>query len=358
MDCCFKNIWTPDIGSACPTIGALLSHRCINIVHDGADYFLQDSALIAWLHRYPHYVICGIGGSVGISEVFKCFFDSTHFTVCDSVESESLRRLFSEHEGNGFIFISKSGATYETLAQLQDLLSHGLSREQILIITQPTTSPLRNIAYEFKILCRDHPEDIGGRFSAFSIVGLLPLYLSGQDVRQYLRTAADFVQRDLSLCDGLSAASRGALFLYDAHRAGANLCVNFVYGHRLAAFNNWLSQLIAESCGKKSSGLLPFGCIGPRDQHSVLQFLLDGDCKPVWTFVTTTDDARVMRMCRDAFYAIENNHMRFFSIHSANNLYEMLLYFMCEVILFCDLLGIDAFSQDAVEQLKQKFVAK
>lgn len=343
----------------------LLSHRCINIVYDGADYFLRDSALIEWLQRYEHYVICGTGGSIGISEVFQCFFDATKLTVCDDIEYNVLKRVYVEHQNAGFIFISKSGTTYETLIQLRSLIDYGLPHKQILIVTQQHLSPMRCIAEELCLLHREHPEDIGGRFAAFSIVGLLPLYLAGQDVMHYLQTAADFVERgwNLRACNAdfrveNATSSAGALFLYEASRAGANLMVNFVYGRRLSAFNSWLSQLIAESCGKNSSGILPLGCIGPRDQHSVLQFLLDGACRPAWTFIADSQDVRVMQMCENTFADVENEHMRLFKIRSAENLYELLMHFIIEVILFCDLLNINAFSQEAVEQLKQKFIAK
>lgn len=184
--------------------------------------------------------------------------------------------------------ISKSGNTVETVAQTLFALDRAIERlgatgaaRHFTIVTQPGPSPLRSIAEEYGMDILPHDPDIGGRFSVFSLVGLLPAGVGGIDVRAVRRGAASALNHALAVGDrgdghvttpGLSAAVTVAL----ARLRGISQSVLFGYGDRLASFGEWYRQLVAESLGKGGQGITPIFARGATDQHSQLQLYLDG----------------------------------------------------------------------------------
>jgi glucose-6-phosphate isomerase len=131
------------------------------------------------------------------------------------------------------------------------------------------------------------PKNVGGRFSVFSAVGLLPLAIVGIDIDEILRGAREL--HDDFFLDGASNFLRSdaktrllkkARFLVE-YKNKFNINVVFSYSSRLEGFNKWYIQLWGESLGKidinsSRQGLTPIGIIGPIDQHSFLQLIIEG----------------------------------------------------------------------------------
>lgn len=233
-------------------------------------------------------VVVGIGGSaLGTSAIYK-FLKYTHqfskklfviettdpLVICDEMESIDLANAH-------FCIISKSGTTVETISVYKYIASIvDINSQNCTIITDEGSLLERHaIDNEFKVF--HIPHNVGGRFSVLSAVGLVPLTMIGVDTKSLLAGAKNiydsfFNQKgyDTSL---LKKAS------YYAQTANTyNINCLFSYSEVFREFNAWYVQLWGESLGKKQLhsqlhvGLTPVGLIGPTDQHSFLQLIVDG----------------------------------------------------------------------------------
>ncbi len=186
-----------------------------------------------------------------------------------------------------FLAVSKSGSTAETLMQLLVVIA-ALEKasisiaERISVVTEPKPSALRKLAQERGFALLDHPDDIGGRFSVLSIVGLLPAMLAGLSAEK-IRAGAASVWRAAKAGD--TFAAEGAAFAVAGSEAGKVISVLMPYSDRLDRFAFWYRQLWAESLGKNGKGTLPVRALGPVDQHSQLQLYLDGPNNAVYSVI-------------------------------------------------------------------------
>ncbi len=200
------------------------------------------------------------------------------------------------HQKIGVLAISKSGHTTETLAQLHFLLSFFPQKEplKIMVITEENDhddglNPLREIAQSHGFPIIHHPKNVGGRFSALSVVGLMPLgfkYNLSLDELLVLRqeawnTANYLVSGENSfLIDQI-------LQLNHLFSIGKRQHIMMIYGDK--SFGAWWAQLVAESLGKTKNrtcfGFTPIVAVGTLDQHSQLQLYLDGPKDKIFTMV-------------------------------------------------------------------------
>jgi glucose-6-phosphate isomerase len=188
-----------------------------------------------------------------------------------------------------FVVISKSGGTPETLVQalaaLGAVKAAGLAKrvpELFLGITEPAApakaNGLRTLFEAHGIPILDHHPGIGGRFSVFTNVGLLPAMARGLDVRAVRAGARDVVDQLMAAKSprGLAPAEGAAVAVGLARARGVRAQVMMPYSDRLGRFSAWFAQLWAESLGKNGQGTAPIACLGPVDQHSQLQLFMDG----------------------------------------------------------------------------------
>ena len=193
-----------------------------------------------------------------------------------------------------FLAISKSGATAETLAvfasfwaEAAEALGPAEAAKRFLVVTGPDESPLRRLARRHGIGILDHEADVVGRMSIFANVGLLPAAIDGVDGRA-VRAGARVVAEQALTADAatdcppaLGAAMQVALM----RERGATASILMPYADRLADFSLWYAQLWAESLGKQGCGSMPYPALGMVDQHSQLQFWLDGPPIGVYTLI-------------------------------------------------------------------------
>ena len=183
-----------------------------------------------------------------------------------------------------FIVISKSGGTIETTSHLKFILhTFNISldseafKEHFVFITDEK-SPLDKFGEDFSVKRFYIPQNVGGRFSVFTAVGLLPLHILGYDISKLLEGAQSlkesfFSKNEDTLC-------KKALF-YAANHEETPINVLFSYSSAFKYFNDWYVQLWGESLGKinidgTKVGLTPIGIIGSVDQHSFLQLIIEG----------------------------------------------------------------------------------
>ena len=192
-----------------------------------------------------------------------------------------------------FIVISKSGTTIETISIFKYLMSiTKIDKSNLLVITE-NDSKLNTFAKANDINSFEIPKNVGGRFSVLSNVGLVPLYLAGFNIDELLKGAKNistsfFEQHELY--DHLIKKARTYYEFKDVY----NINAVFSYSQLLEGFNKWYIQLWGESLGKidinnTNQGLTPIGLLGPVDQHSFLQLIVEGQRDKTVTFIKIKD---------------------------------------------------------------------
>ncbi len=251
--------------------------------------------------RFESMLVFGIGGSALGA---RAAFEALNHTISPAKKkklliNDNLDPLQFEEDWSSsppqntcYVVISKSGGTLETIAQLSFCIERLEAlqlkvEEHIVVLTDSEKGALREWADERGIRALAVPSDVGGRFSVLSTVGLLPLAFAGIHIEGLLEGAIEYFEGrviDLNLVPKL--ASRLVDFeksLFWAH-------VLMPYGTRLKNFSSWFVQLWGESLGKRKSSILatgqiPVAAVGATDQHSLLQFLMEGPNKMVSGFI-------------------------------------------------------------------------
>ena len=192
-----------------------------------------------------------------------------------------------------FIVISKSGTTIETISIFKYLMSiTKIDKSNLLVITE-NDSKLNTFAKANDINSFEIPKNVGGRFSVLSNVGLVPLYLAGFDIDELLKGAkksSDSFFDKKKLFKHLIKKARTYYEFKDVY----NMNAIFSYSQLLEGFNKWYVQLWGESLGKvdvnnTNQGLTPIGLLGPVDQHSFLQLIVEGQRDKTVTFIKIKD---------------------------------------------------------------------
>ena len=242
------------------------------------------------------FVVIGIGGSylgarAAIEFVKSPYYNNMKKDTPDvyfagnSISSSALADLMSICEGRDVCInvISKSGTTTEpavTFRIFRKMLEekYGVegARERIFVTTDRQKGALKNFAdtqgYETFVV----PDDIGGRFSVLTAVGLLPIAVAGIDINEMMRGAAE--AREEYLTDDASATNA---LVYAALRnilynKGKSVEVLVSYEPALQMLCEWWKQLYGESEGKDNKGLFPASVICSTDLHSLGQYIQDG----------------------------------------------------------------------------------
>jgi len=291
-----------------------------------------------------------------------------------------------------FVAISKSGGTAETLMQTIACLSAfktvGLdTRNSFLGVSEPARTGkrngLRDLLAKHQVPMLDHDPNVGGRFSAFSNVGLLPAAVFGLDIAAIRKGASAALAPVLAKKPAaqVPAAAGAALMVALAENKGKSISVMMAYADRLERFTHWYVQLWAESLGKNGKGTTPVAALGPVDQHSQVQLFIGGPRDKLFTVVSLASAGLGPRMdtelaklagepgfggktigdlvaaeARATAETLAKNGCPVRTIQLAKldetSLGELLMHFMLETIIAAHLFGLDAFDQPAVEEGK------
>ncbi|HET9715485.1 MAG TPA: glucose-6-phosphate isomerase [Pseudolabrys sp.] len=328
-----------------------------------------------------------------------------HLHFMDNLDPESFNSLLARlpHATSRFLAISKSGGTAETLMQtiavLSALTDAGLRTripDIFLGVSEPAKSGKRNnmrdLLEKFRVPLLDHDPGVGGRYSAFTNVGLLPAAMLGLDVaaiREGAKLAFAPILAKKPAAEVPSALG-AALAVALAESRGKSISVLMAYSDRLQRFTHWYVQLWAESLGKNGKGTTPIAALGPVDQHSQLQLFIAGPRDKLFTVITVDGagkgpriDADMAKLAGEPGFAdrtigdlvaaearataetLATNGCPVRTIHvdrlDEESLGELMMHFMLETIIAARLLGIDPFDQPAVEEgkvLAKKYLAR
>jgi len=187
------------------------------------------------------------------------------------------------------LVISKSGTTIETIALFKYFYALMQDLNRYIFITDKN-SKLDSLGKELKVKTFYIPKSVGGRFSVLSSVGLVPLVLAGVDIELLLEGARKIRVSFFEEGYIREILLKKAIF-YAKHYREYNINVLFAYSEAMEYFLKWYIQLWGESLGKRQEcsiiniGLTPIGLIGPKDQHSFLQLLMEGNRDKTITFI-------------------------------------------------------------------------
>lgn len=246
----------------------------------------------SFIRNHEALIVIGIGGSyLGAKAAINALKHNF------SEQTDSLQIYFAGHNVDPIYLadlidvisekdvvlnvISKSGTTLETLLAFR-ILKEKLeekygdkAKERIIITTDCKTGTLRKYADKNNIQNFNVPDNIGGRYSVLTPVGLLPIAAAGIDIREILAGANTLVD-EYSKFDITHPYLQYAAFRYLFNKKGKYIEVLTYYQEKLRYFAEWYKQLFAESEGKDGKGVFPASMMFSTDLHSFGQLLQDG----------------------------------------------------------------------------------
>ena len=269
------------------------------------------------------------------------------------------------------LVISKSGNTLETIVNLN---LHNKPKNKKIFITENKASYLSTLAKNLKSEIIHHNNFIGGRFSVLSETGMFPAELMGFKPSNF-RRLNDLIKNKKILN---SLVTNVTAMLNYSKKNYNSIIIN--YDQNAISLFEWYQQLVAESLGKKNKGILPIISNMPKDNHSVMQYYLDGKKNNFYTFFFSKSsstnkinnsnilmkshsylkDLSLNKIIKKQFDATEkvflskNLPFRSFVVSKRDEvtLGQLFCYFMLETILLGRALGVDPYNQPAVELIK------
>jgi glucose-6-phosphate isomerase len=330
--------------------------------------------LIKKLKKFSNIRIIGMGGSIlGIKSIYDFLTNKTKkkFIFVDNLNTNA--KYFNDKKKYLNLVISKSGNTLETISNANVLIN---KKDKNVFITENKDSYLKNLANKLKAQIVEHKNFIGGRYSVLSEVGMLPVELMGLNEKKFKQFNNLIYNKRFinNLIDNVNST----LYLL---KKGKFTSIILNYDERSESFFKWYQQLIAESLGKKSKGILPIISSMPKDNHSLMQFYLDGPKKSLFTFFYVFNKKKIFikndkiltgynylknksidkivyaqKLATEKVFRKKNIPFRSFEVLERNEktIGELFTFFILETILLGRALNINPFDQPSVELIKKE----
>ncbi len=277
-------------------------------------YVKEYAALVE--NRFENVLVLGIGGSAlgGLAVTDALLKPYWNFLTpeqrnnypriffLDNIDPDAITGLLQALDLKKTLVnvITKSGDTAETMSQfmiIKDRLEAELGddyRKNIVATTDKNTGVLRQIAEQEGYKTFVVPDDVGGRFSVFSVVGLLPFALVGIDIDEIMNGIKDMdmALKNTDIFENIAAQNALIHYLLDTQK-GKNISVMMPYSSKLKYVSDWYVQLWAESLGKEKNlngdtvnvGPTPIKALGVTDQHAQIQLFNEGPNNKVINFI-------------------------------------------------------------------------
>ena len=328
--------------------------------------------IISKYKKFSNIRIIGMGGSVLGTEAIYDFLKNKikkKFTFINNLNSNA--DYFKDKNINLNLIISKSGNTLETIANANTLIK---SKDSNIIITENKNSYLTDLAKKLKAEIFEHKNYVGGRYSVLSEVGMLPAELMNLNENKFKQF--NNLIKNKTFTNNLVNNVAATLNLI---KSGKYTSVILNYDEKSENLFKWYQQLIAESLGKKSKGILPIISSMPKDNHSLMQLYLDGPKKSFYTFFNVLDN-RIIKLnnknilsshkylrtqsiekikqsqmlATEKVFRFKKLPFRSFRIlkRDEKSLGELFCFFILETILLGRALNVDPFDQPSVELIK------
>ena len=322
--------------------------------------------------KFNFFQIYGMGGSsLGIQAIYDFMKPKIKkkFYFFDNLDSKN--KIIKTKSKSLNLIISKSGNTLETIVN-----ENIFSGSNKLYITENNNNYLRNTALRLKKEIIEHKNFIGGRYSVLSEVGMLPAELMGLKSNKFKRF--DKLISNQSFVNSLLV---NVNMLYNFIKKGKTNSIILNYDESSYNLFRWYQQLVAESLGKNSKGVLPIISEMPKDNHSLMQLYLDGNRNSFFTFfdVKNNHSPKINKKKIFGSYKYLKKH-NLLSVKSAQKqatinvfrekgipfrnievlkkneetLGDLFIFFMLETILLGKMLKINPYNQPAVELIKKE----
>ena len=353
-------------------------------------------------------VVAGIGGSyLGARAVIEALGNSFAWLLKDSsnptilfagnnIGEDYLAELtdYLKDKKFGVINISKSGTTTETaltfrLLKKQCEAQRGKeeAKKVIVAVTDAKRGAARTCADKEGYTSFIIPDNVGGRFSVLTPVGLLPIACAGFDIRQLVKGAADME----AVCGLETPFEENPAALYAAVRNclygdGKKIEIMVNYQPKLHFISEWWKQLYGESEGKENKGIFPASCDFTTDLHSMGQWIQEGERTIFETVISVEQPNRRLLFPEDEENLDGLNFLAGKRVDEVNKMAELgtqlahvdggvpniriaidrldayhlgqLIYFFERACgIHCQLLGVNAFNQPGVEAYKKNMFA-
>ena len=321
--------------------------------------------------KATNFRIIGMGGSsLGANAIYDFLKKKIkkNFLFFDNLQT-NLKADNKKQYTN--LIISKSGNTVETIINANILIK---KKDKNIFITENKNSYLHLLANKLKAEIIHHNDYIGGRYSVLSEVGMIPSELMGLNPSKF-KQLNNLVKNKKFIN---SLVSNVASILHFSKKKKFNSVI-INYDEKSESLFKWYQQLVAESLGKKKSGILPIVSNMPKDNHSVMQLYLDGFQNNFFTFfyvkekksqqvnsklilpshnyLKDKDLSKItlaQKQATENVFRKKNIPFRSFEIKKRDEktLGELFCFFILETILLGKSLNLNPYDQPAVELIK------
>ena len=326
--------------------------------------------------KFKTVVIIGMGGSILGSKALYSFLKhkiKKNFIFIDNLDFKLLKSIDIKKNPSKFLFIiiSKSGNTTETILNTGYYKNY-LKKNNVIIISEKKNNTLFNLAKKKDYFFIKHNHNIGGRYSIFSEVGMVPAYLMGLNPYKIKKKLLQFYKNKKNFV----ISKKNTKKLYQKK---IKTLVFFNYVPQLDDFLFWSQQLLAESLGKNKKGFIPIISNAPKDHHSLMQLYLDGPKdkffyvfsskqKNYFKFNSKIFGEKVKFLNKKSYDHIKNSQKKAFievlktskipyrefkiNAFDEKTIADLFLLFIFETIYMAKLMKVNAFDQPAVEKVK------
>ena len=324
--------------------------------------------------NFSEIILIGMGGSILGSRSIYSFLKNKikkNFYFVDNLEKFF---SFSKNKKKQInLIISKSGNTLETIVNSNLLINN---KRKNIFITENKNSYLMTLAKKLKSEIIHHNNYIGGRYSVLSEVGILPADLMGLNTNKFRRL--NFLIKNKNFLNSLILNVSNTLTLLKRKKTNS-IILN--YDESSSDLFFWYQQLIAESLGKKSKGILPIVSNMPKDNHSLMQLYIDGFKNNFYTFFfvnenpskkinnkllsksfeylknkSVNDVKQAQFKATEKVFQRKNIPFRSFELNKRNeeSLGELFVFFILETILLGKAINVNPYDQPSVELIKNE----
>ncbi len=270
----------------------------VTLPSETGNSLIEDCNRVAerWRGKVDAVVVVGIGGSyLGA----KCAIEALSHSFYQQIPSTSPQIVYAGHNisedyaaelleylsvrSYAVIVISKSGTTTEPAIAFRLLkedmerrFGKEVSRERIVAVTDASRGALKTLAVKEGYTSFIIPDNVGGRFSVLTPVGLLPIAIAGFDIRRLIGGARR-MQEICSVKQDSNPAVKYAAARNALYSAGKKIEILVNYNPKLQYLGEWWKQLYGESEGKDGKGIFPASVNFSTDLHSMGQYIQDGE---------------------------------------------------------------------------------
>ena len=345
------------------------NHKLVESFSKNYTYSFSQSQIKKY-KKFNNYNLIGMGGSsLGAKAIYNFLSPKIKkkFTFFDNLSS---KKKILKNTKTLNIIISKSGNTLETISNYSAIKGN----KRNLFICENSDNYIKSLANKLNCEIIAHKNYIGGRYSVLSEAGMLPAIFMGLKEGKF-KNFNNLIKNKNFVNSLLDSVLSTKYFL--AKKKFNSVILN--YDELSIDLFQWYQQLIAESLGKNSKGILPLISSMPKDNHSLMQLYLDGPKNSFFTFFDVNDHDKqkinnsqilhsfnflknknlyqikyAQKKATENIFRKKNIPFRSFKVllRSEESLGELFTFFMLETILLGDLMKVNPFDQPSVELIK------